>query len=169
VTSARLRPVPALAGLAGATVIGAAMVASVMRRRLVEVTISGMSMAPHLVGGERVLLRRAPLGAVRRGDVVVVGYTPPDQVGPDVTRLWLVKRVAAVAGDPVPAEVAAATGAPAGSPVPAGHLVVLGDNPDGSLDSRTCGFFGGDSLLGVMVRKLDRSGQFRGDESHEVR
>lgn len=143
-----VRLVAAVLGIAAAS-----MGVAAARRRLVEVTVSGSSMAPLFTGGERVLVRRAPIDAVRRGDVVVVGYTPPDQIPPDVRHLWLVKRVAAVPGDPVPPDVAAATARPAGSPVPAGQLVVLGDNAEGSLDSRTCGFFDADSLLGIMLRR----------------
>ncbi|MBE1587184.1 S26 family signal peptidase [Nonomuraea angiospora] len=40
--------------------------------------------------------------------------------------------------------------------MPAGSLVVYGDNPH-SVDSRQRGFFAGDRLLGVALRRLDGS------------
>jgi signal peptidase I len=146
-----------LAILGGAVVVGGAVVRGAVRarRRFVEVTITGTSMAPTFTGGERVLVERARVGRLRRGDIVVVRCTPPGVAGPVQGRpgryhLWLIKRVAAVAGDPVPADVAAAAGRPAGSRIPDGRFVVLGDNADGSLDSRTCGLFDTDCLLGIM-------------------
>lgn len=38
--------------------------------------------------------------------------------------------------------------------VPAGKLVVLGDNPESSMDSRSLGYVPGDRLLGVVTRPL---------------
>ncbi|WP_262401735.1 S26 family signal peptidase, partial [Actinomadura sp. CNU-125] len=64
------------------------------------------------------------------------------------------RRAAALPGDPVPGTVAAAAGVRAGSPVPAGRLVVLGDNAAASFDSRDCGYFDADRLLGVVVRTM---------------
>jgi signal peptidase I len=48
----------------------------------------------------------------------------------------------------------AAAAHPAGRPVPAGKLVVLGDNTARSLDSREIGYIPAERLLGVMLRPL---------------
>ncbi|MEV3986782.1 S26 family signal peptidase [Nonomuraea sp. NPDC049758] len=41
-----------------------------------------------------------------------------------------------------------------GTRVPDGHLVVLGDNPRRSHDSRRAGYLTADRLLGVVLRKV---------------
>jgi signal peptidase I len=127
------------------------------RRTFVSVTVRGSSMNPALADGDRVLVRRTVLDTIEVGDVVVVRAPSPDTYVPGASPAgraghWLVKRVAATPGDPVPPDVAAAAGATAGSPVPGGRLVVLGDNAAASLDSRNCGFFDRNSLVGVVVR-----------------
>lgn len=65
---------------------------------------------------------------------------------------WLIKRAVAVPGDMVP-RVPALAGAEE-SVVPAGSLVVLGDNPRVGFDSRQAGYFRADTLLGVVVRRM---------------
>jgi signal peptidase I len=60
-----------------------------------------------------------------------------------------VKRAAAVPGDPIPAEVPALRTA-SQRVVPAGHLVLLGDNRAHSHDSRSLGYYRADRLLGVV-------------------
>ncbi|MGW0588454.1 S26 family signal peptidase [Streptosporangium sp. NPDC002607] len=97
--------------------------------------------------GERVLVRRAPLAGVRPGQVVVVEDLVP-------SGRWIIKRAAAVPGDPVPGEVAAAAGAAPGSRVPADCLVLLGDNPAAGADSRRFGYIPVGRLLGVVSRRL---------------
>ncbi|MBE1530678.1 S26 family signal peptidase [Actinomadura algeriensis] len=144
------------AGLAaGALGTVAAAVAAVgwARGNLVVVTVAGTSMLPTFGDGDRVLVRRRPLRAVRRGDVVVLepplgGPYAPGPAGLD-GRIWNVKRAAALPGDPLPPGVPGADGT-----VPPGELAVLGDNPD-SVDSRMRGLYSGDRLLGVVVRRLN--------------
>ncbi|GGO73016.1 S26 family signal peptidase [Nonomuraea cavernae] len=140
------------------TVLGGALTLSAVyvRRRFVAVTIEGESMAPTFTGGERVLVRRRGVARLRRGDVVVVRWKPPPDVNGEEHEghKLLVKRVTAVAGDPIPADVAPAADRPARSPVPDGAFIVRGDNAAISLDSRTCGLFGADNLLGIMIRRL---------------
>ncbi|WP_219825575.1 signal peptidase I [Nonomuraea typhae] len=111
------------------------------RRSYVVVTVQGESMTPTLADGDRVLVRRRRPGQVSRGDVVVL--EPPREPG-----RWNVKRVVALPGDPVP------DGLRETGTVPDGALVVLGDNPGGSADSRQRGFFPADQLLGVALRRL---------------
>jgi signal peptidase I len=63
----------------------------------------------------------------------------------------LVKRVAAVAGDPVPAGFGAAVGV---SRVPPDHFLVLGDNPAESHDSRHEGFIPHARIRGVVILRI---------------
>jgi len=124
--------------------IGAATAAwAVLRRRFVAVTVEGLSMRPTLAPGDRVLVRRARLDAVRPGQIVVLG-------NPDL----MIKRVVAVPGDPVPDLGATGVAGSGERTVPPGKLVVLGDNPAFSLDSRRLGYLPGERLLGVVVRRL---------------
>ena len=116
-----------------------------LRRRYLTVTVDGPSMLPAYRPGERLLVRRATSGAaLRPGQVVVVGGQPG----------WVVKRVAAVPGDPVPGDVAPALRGDQSTRVPAGRLVLLGDNPGQSYDSRQLGYFRTDRLLGVVLRRM---------------
>lgn len=152
------------AGVAAAavTLLGtAALTAIWLRRRFVAVTVSGSSMTPTFQSGDRILVRRVALSEIRGGQVVVLaaprGPAPPDvqRAGPSLAeRGWIIKRVAAVQGEPVPAELAAQLRAAPGAAVPAGRLLVLGDNLNASLDSRALGYISGEDLLGVAVRRL---------------
>lgn len=133
-----------IASVAAVTALAAAVLGLLaFRRAYAVVTVDGPSMEPTLHDGDRLLVsrRRRP----RRGDVVVVRY--PGRVLPG--RPWTVKRVAAAAGDPVPAAV----GLPEPM-VPAGRLVVLGDNAERSHDSRGFGYADADQVLGVLVRRV---------------
>ena len=168
----------ATASILGALAIGVGVM--LVRRRIVIVSVAGQSMEPTLAAGDRVLVRRTRLRSVRAGQIVVIeepGITHNDRTGDppshdadrswtgdpprrDLGRSWMIKRVAAVPGDPVPAELAAAVPIP-GRPalagqaqVPAGKFVVLGDNPEMSMDSRYLGYVPGDRLLGVVVGSL---------------
>jgi signal peptidase I len=95
---------------------------------------------------------------VRAGDVVVADITPrlvspadgsfgasPPNAVPFADRV--VKRVAAVPGDPVPAGIAVPD-----ARVPAGQLILLGDNPAESADSRQYGYAPEDEVIGVVLR-----------------
>ncbi|MFD9739624.1 S26 family signal peptidase [Umezawaea sp. NPDC059074] len=116
-----------------------------VRTRLLVVHVTGPSMAPTFRDGQRVLARRTS-GAPANGAVVVASPFPDSRL--------VVKRVAAVAGDVVPAEVVRAAGCPVGSLVPRGSLVLLGDNPRESIDSRVWGFVPVSSVLATVVRKM---------------
>ncbi|GIJ56231.1 S26 family signal peptidase [Virgisporangium aurantiacum] len=125
-----------------------------VRRRYLVVTVVGPSMTPTFHDGDRVLVRRRDGLRCRTGDVVVL--RAPEQPGwRDRPPEWHLKRVAAVAGEPVPAAVERACGQPSGSPVPADHLVVLGDNVV-SYDSRSWGFLPADRVLGAVLRRLTK-------------
>lgn len=118
--------------------VASAAVLRGLRRRLIVATVVGTSMLPAFRPGERVLVRRRAPG-LRVGDVVVL--VSPDSAGDPAPRL-LVKRVAALAGDPQAD----------GSVVPRDAVVVLGDN--GGYDSRQFGPLPRAQVVGVVLRRL---------------
>ncbi|GAB2506052.1 S26 family signal peptidase [Nocardiopsis aegyptia] len=130
-----------------------------LRRTWLVVDVIGESMAPTFLDGDRVLVRRGRADALRVGDVIVFGgplhgddrhgddRTPPEPGRPAM----VVKRVAALPGDPVPATVPTGDGR---STVPSASLVLLGDNADRSIDSRVWGPVRADGVLGVVVRRM---------------
>ncbi|GAA2256904.1 S26 family signal peptidase [Streptomyces amakusaensis] len=150
----------AAAGTA-ALAAGAGAVAWLVRRRYVAITVVGRSMSPALLPGDRVLIRRGT-GALRRGRIAVLALPDPDPavawrrsppVGRDLSAVeWCVKRVTAVAGDPMPARVAGG-----GDRVAAGEVVVVGDYPL-SQDSKQYGPCPEGQILGVVVRRLSPAG-----------
>ncbi|GLZ58419.1 MULTISPECIES: S26 family signal peptidase [Micromonospora] len=143
-----------LAALTGAALLGWRL----LTRRLVAVTVDGASMEPTYRDGDRVLVRRGRVPAT--GHVVVVEYPsvdgkwplPPLRDGASAAevgrRRWLIKRVAAVPGDPVPRDRVPAL---AEERVPPGMVVLLGDNPGSSFDSRRIGYFSGERILGAVL------------------
>jgi signal peptidase I len=157
----------------GALLIVLAGGALIVRRRIAIVAVTGQSMEPTLTAGDRVLVRRARLRSVRAGQVVVIekpgsrdgGWAAAPR-GRDLSRGWMIKRVAAVPGDPLSGELretlAAVAALSSDTSVPRGKLVVLGDNPDMSMDSRYLGYIPGDRLLGVVIRTLPRSAERSG-------
>ena len=121
-----------------------------LRRVIVVVAVRGPSMEPSFPDGSTVLVRRA--GSARPGQVVVLA---PAEQGPPTGRpgrLWLIKRVAAVAGDTVGAGCGPALRQ--GEPVPDRHLVVLGDNASESVDSREEGFVPVERLRGIVLARI---------------
>jgi signal peptidase I len=106
--------------------------------------------------------RRDPAHRIRRGEIVIV--TEPRSVfaaapgGPGLT----VKRVAASAGDLVPALTRADHLPPGfadgrGRTVPSGTVVLLGDNRAESIDSRHYGPVPSDLIVGRVWRRLPTS------------
>ncbi|MEU8247386.1 S26 family signal peptidase [Nonomuraea sp. NPDC048916] len=142
--------------LAGALLLGGVIAVIVLRRRIVVVSVSGLSMEPTLRHGDRVLVHRAPRETPSRGDVVVIREPGPcrpgDPAGVRGAR-WVVKRIAAIPGDPEPAFLPAWARHPTGV-IPPGCLVVLGDNAELSRDSRHFGAVQADRVLGVASRRL---------------
>ncbi|MFJ3953839.1 S26 family signal peptidase [Streptomyces libani] len=140
--------------------------AILLSHRLVLVTVRGMSMAPAYRDGDRVLVRRTTRPT--RGQVLVVERpalhtrwpSGPLPVGAGARavgqRQWLIKRLAALPGDPVPEAMLSASPFARPNPprVPAGSLVLLGDNPQNSVDSRQFGFYPAERVLGTVVGPL---------------
>jgi signal peptidase I len=103
------------------------------------VTVTGNSMVPTYHDGQRLIVCR---GAYRKGQVVLLR-------APDIPALGvalMVKRAVAVAGDAVPADLAESAGV---AVVPAGHLLVLSDAPQG-LDSRQLGLIDDSHVIGAV-------------------
>lgn len=137
-----------------------------LRRRFVVVTVLGESMVPTFAHGDRLLVRRKRLVRARTGDVVVAAWGTPVPGGPFPLTLkepvpgapptlapWMVKRLAAGPGDPVPEVLRAAV---ADREVPPGRFLMVGDNAAASTDSRVLGYAHADYLLGVVVARLPR-------------
>jgi signal peptidase I len=146
-----------------ALAVGALLTGVVLRSRLTLVTVTGDSMWPALVPGDQVLVRRVRLGRIRPGQVVVVEAPAPAGhcAGPlpgrlQADRQWIIKRVAAVPGDPRPHDIPPDKADPQ---VPPGRFALLGDNAAWSHDSRQLGYVPGDRLLGVVVRRIARTGR----------
>lgn len=154
------------AAVLGALVLAVALsaltaTALTLRHHYVLVTVAGLSMAPTLRPGDRLVVRRTAPGRIRSGDVVVLAPDPeleldldPESApATDHGELWLIKRAAAVPGDPVPrTRVPALADAPEAL-VPHGKLVLLGDNTAHSTDSRQRGYFDAQRLVGRVVRQ----------------
>ncbi|MEV4116826.1 S26 family signal peptidase [Nonomuraea sp. NPDC049695] len=120
-----------------------------LRRRYAVITVRGESMLPTYRHGERLLLRRHT--PVRAGQCVVFADQP---VTPGHPGGWILKRVIAVAGDPVPRDRAPALEQVREEHVPPGHMVVLGDNAASSTDSRQLGYIACDRVFGIVSRRL---------------
>jgi signal peptidase I len=146
------------------SVLAGALAFTLLRRHGALVTVNGDSMWPAFNPGDRVLVRRTGADRLRPGKVVVIeqpgddGQWPLFTRGPIDSRRWIIKRVAAVPGDPRPDAYLPATPEPVEAHVPAGKLVLLGDNPDWSNDSRQMGYFPAERLLGVVVTRIARGG-----------
>ncbi|GAB1513085.1 S26 family signal peptidase [Actinophytocola sp. KF-1] len=107
-----------------------------------RVTVRGHSMAPTLHDRQRLFVRRLRRPP-RRGDVIVFAVPPSDPADPP----YRVKRVAAIGGDPVPGWLADTM--PGVARVPAGHVVVTGDNRR-SQDSRHLGLVACGDIVGTV-------------------
>ncbi|MEU4475158.1 S26 family signal peptidase [Micromonospora sp. NPDC023888] len=149
-----------------AAVVGAGIgLLAMLARRLAAVTVRGVSMQPAFHDGDRVLVRRTTKPRV--GQVVVVEQPTPDgrwRTAPLPTRAspsqiagrrWMIKRVVALPGDPIPP--GSALRAVAGGRIPPGRLALLGDNRSASLDSRQLGYFPMARVLGTVRRRLNRT------------
>lgn len=163
-----------------------------LRRGFVMVAVSGASMLPAFRPGDRVLVRRTGHRGIEVGGVVVLRspasepgqWVPAEQPvtaggvaaarsarragraassGPLVGS-WVIKRVAALPGDPVPGLMRSATvGVPV---VPSGQLLVTADS-DGGTDSRRWGFIPVNRVLGPVVRTVP--GRVRGEHRSRER
>ncbi|MFF4287623.1 S26 family signal peptidase [Streptomyces sp. NPDC001633] len=160
------RPYPfAIAVAVGTPLLGVLLA----RRCFAVITVAGASMEPAYRSGDRVLIRRlgrSRATGIARGGVVVATWRLPSadpRGGPAVpyreplgARRWMIKRVVAGPGDPVPEGLGPALIPEAGKPVPPDRFVVLGDNAAHSHDSRHLGYVERSDILGVVIRRLER-------------
>ncbi|WP_327347395.1 S26 family signal peptidase [Streptomyces europaeiscabiei] len=117
-------------------------------RYLVLVTVRGRSMEPTYYERDRVLVVRGTTALRNR---VIVVADPRGKEG------FLIKRVLATPGEPVPRDrVPALTHAPE-QQVPSGKLVLVGDNLEQSMDSRQVGYFSSSGVLGRVLLRTFRS------------
>jgi signal peptidase I len=137
---------------AGSLIGALAVPVLVLRRRYLVIRAIGFSMVPALYPGDRLLVRRAGLPGLRAGTIVVLRDWRGGRPGDVIT--WLVKRLAAVPGDPVPEAARAACGNAA--VVPPGMVIVLSENSSGT-DSRQRGFASAGQLIGYVISPLSRS------------
>jgi signal peptidase I len=145
----------------------AALLILLVRLILFVVHVNGTSMVPTFQPGDAVLtLRRHVWPRVRRGEVVVCRL-PEGIPGPDA---FLVKRVVAVGGDPLPAMTADPPRAAAAGRVPPGQVFVRGDGPR-SYDSRQFGPIPLDHVVGHVLARLSVAvppqQRSRPDDSHQ--
>ncbi len=142
---------------AAVTLAALTTAAALLRWRYAVVTVYGPSMEPDLADGDRLLCRRCGLRQLRRGQLVI--FREPDLgerrrpawLTGAARDKWIVKRVAALPGDPVPNAVREAVGGT--DTVPPRAVVVLGDGPRSS-DSRQWGFIPARNVLGAGCRRL---------------
>ncbi|GII65758.1 S26 family signal peptidase [Sphaerisporangium krabiense] len=146
-----------------------ALLVTALRRCFLVVTVDGVSMAPTFRPGDRLIARRWALRAVRAGDVVVLRSATPEEVfaalPPDAAAAGrvlpplggghLIKRIVAVPGDRVPRAGFQALHDSPGDVVPPGKIVVAGDNPRFSADSRTYGYLRREQIVGVVMHDRD--------------
>lgn len=122
------------------------------RRQWLVVTVTGNSMSPTLHDGQRLVARRLSGEGYARSDIVVF-LLPPEflrEASEDSEDpVHRVKRIAAVAGDPVPEWAREALGADEHTRVPPGKVVVSGDNAR-SQDSRQLGYVDARSIIAVV-------------------
>ncbi|WAP57410.1 S26 family signal peptidase [Streptomyces sp. S465] len=136
------------------------IVAAALTHRLVAVTVDGVSMEPAFRDRDQVLVIRGAKPEVGR---VVVVESPSDARGwrqrplaakaaPSLVaqRRWMIKRIAALPGDPIPRRGVPALADVSGERVPDGMAVLLGDNHSASFDSREFGYFPLTRILGVV-------------------
>lgn len=126
-------------------------------RRYSVVVVHGDSMNPALRDGDRVLVRVTT--TLRTGQIVLVRPDPASRSAVLDTQAsggLMIKRLAAVGGEPVPRQLRRVVGANDSDVVPPDNVLVLGDHPC-SEDSKLWGYLARGQVRGVVVRQLTRA------------
>ncbi|TMR23242.1 S26 family signal peptidase [Nonomuraea turkmeniaca] len=131
-----------------------------LRRAYSIIRVDGYSMAPTLTDGDQLVARRVAPSALRNGHIAVV-LSPLPMGGP-----FLIKRIVALPGDPVPLSVRPLV---PDARVPDGQLILIGDNTDASFDSRDHGYFPIADVHAITLRKLTPARDPSRRESEPVR
>jgi len=117
-------------------------------RRWIAVTIEGHSMSPTFHDGQRLIVRRAgPRPPLSIGDVIVFELGAGGRPG---FQGYRIKRITGLQGDPVPDWMRSRRDVAGLTWIPAGHVLVEGDNPR-SQDSRQLGFIAEQAVRAVIV------------------
>jgi signal peptidase I len=126
--------------------IAAALVLALLRvvaaRRWLRITVTGNSMSPTFLDGQRLVVQRRRGREPRTGEAIVF-EAPADRRHEVALRL---KRVAATGGEEMPAWASARFRS---AVVPAGYLLVVGDNAV-SEDFRQLGLIAVTSVLAIV-------------------
>jgi signal peptidase I len=119
------------------------------RRNVRVVRVTGASMLPAYRPGDLLVVRRVPLRSIHAGDVVVLDTSEHHKPHASAAR-WIIKRVAGIPGDVVSPVIL-----PDGHDaiVPPGQLILLGDNPAQSVDSRQQGYFSASRTIGRVISR----------------
>lgn len=151
-----------IAALALCIAAGVAQAVRWLRRSLYLVTVDGLSMEPTLMPGDRLLVARPWSRFPRVGDIVIAPRpTAPDWAGQgavvpvDGSRGWVVKRVAATAGDLLPDSLESFARLRGRSRVPNSGVLLLGDGRF-SEDSRHWGFCPQQLIMGRVLCRVAR-------------
>jgi len=127
-------------------------------------TVTGDSMAPALIPGDRVVVEEKPAEPVKKGDLVAINFKH--------TEIPIVKRVIAVSGDSliIRSNMLIVNNEPVrsfdekrwmstvrqleryGWVVPPNNIFILGDNPKNSRDSRRLGLISTSQIKAKVVR-----------------
>ena len=110
-------------------------------------------MVPSIQPGERLLILRRRR-RVRVGSIVALRSPFGSRASAGAASgYWLIKRVVAISGEPLPAVVLHEYLGQPQMTVPEGAIVVLGDHP-ASQDSKQWGPIPRELVVGIMVRRL---------------
>ena len=150
--------------LAGCLVIFTLILGILIHSYLAVVTVENVSMSPTLEHGDRVLaMRRCPIAWLRKGHIVLVWPSRTSSSGPTLFEVKpYIKRIIGLGEETLTVSLheEAGTADPQRYKqlwhIPQGYIFVCGDNPAGSLDSRTWGPIPLQSVLGVVIMKLPR-------------